>query len=162
MLYYIYYHSASQEQENRQLLNVIKSFPGWAILSPSFFLIREEEKKQNDTDVTILKIKEKVRNVCSSNDEFFIGQMGDKATWQGYGGRLRDWLIENALKKEEKDLQQSFSAADAAKAAYEAIIKAQQRHNTPEVTYDLAGQPGIISADAIPENAVEVPFEEVK
>lgn len=106
MIHYIYYHSSIPELDNEKVLEVIKSCPGWAILSPSFFLVRiDEDKTSVEGESTLQYIKKKLEKVCSSSDEFFIGQMGGSgATWQGYGIRLKNWIIENSHpQKEDED-----------------------------------------------------------
>lgn len=97
MIYYIYYHSASLEQENKKVLEFIKTFRGWAILSTSFFLVSRDDERNNDTDANLIFIRNEMRKVTSQSDEFFIGQLGTESVWQGYGGRLRDWFIKNSV-----------------------------------------------------------------
>jgi len=126
MIYYIYYHSTNPEQNNAKILDTIKSFPAWAILGHSFFLVRKDDKSDADTDVNLLFIKQKFKDVGASTDDFFIGQMGDEAIWQGYGAPLKQWLISNSVKKNEA-ADESFRIGDAAN-------KPQQPQNASDVS----------------------------
>lgn len=105
MIYIIYYRSAFPEQENTKIQELIKSFPGWAILSSSFFLVRKEydEAWKDGKDQNLFEIKQQLNSIGSTNDEFFVSQLGNEAIWQGYGGRLKDWIIRNSLKKDEEE-----------------------------------------------------------
>ena len=114
MIYYIYYHSTNPEQNNAKILDTIKSFPAWAILGHSFFMVRMDYKGNADTDANLLEIKQKLKEVGASADDFFIGQMGDEAIWQGYGVPLKQWLISNSVKANEA-ADESFRKEDATK-----------------------------------------------
>lgn len=103
MIYYIYYHSASPEQENNKIKEFIKTFPGWAVLGPSFYLVFKNDVKDDDTDTNLLYIRSKLKEIGSANDEFFVGQFGNEATWQGYGIPLKNWLIKYSRPINEED-----------------------------------------------------------
>ena len=100
LIYYVYYHSTTLESENPKLLDVIKSFPAWAILGPSFFLVQyDPSMKEEDAGDNLDAIRGKVDAVCGPKDYYFIGRMGDIATWKGYGTNLKAWLMNNAIPK---------------------------------------------------------------
>jgi len=126
MIYFIYYHSSDPDLLNNRVLDVVKEFPGWAVLSPSFFLVRLKKQNTDDRDANLFIIKNKINLVCDPNDEFFVGQLGDESTWQGYGSRLKEWLIKNTLQQDEGN-QENFSLKEAAKAAHKALIATKQK-----------------------------------
>ena len=103
MIYFIYYHTASPEQDNTKIVETIKSFPGWAILGSTFFLVMKEDIVDDDTDTNLLSIRQRLREAGASTDEFFIGQMGDEAVWQGYGAPLKQWLLKYSQKSNDDD-----------------------------------------------------------
>lgn len=119
MIYTIYYHSSSLGQENKKLLDLIKTFPGWAILSPSFFLVRSGNNAINtDRDQYLFEVKHKLTSISSPNDEFFISQLGNESTWQGYGGKLRDWIIRNSRANDSSEAEkESVSQTECNQAA---------------------------------------------
>ena len=106
MIYFIYYHSANPEQGNTKVVETIKSFPGWAILGSTFFLVMKDDVKDNDADPNLSTIKKSLQEAGSSTDEFFIGQLGDEAVWQGYGAPLKQWLLKYSQKN--NDDEESF------------------------------------------------------
>lgn len=126
MIYYIYYHSTNPEQNNAKIIDTVKGFPAWAILGHSFFLVRMDYKGNADTDANLLEIKQKLKEVGASADDFFIGQMGDEAIWQGYGVPLKQWLISNSVKKHEGG-DESFRKGDTTN-------EPQQPQNVPDAT----------------------------
>lgn len=130
MIYFIYYHSSDPDLHNNRVLDVVKEFPGWAVLSPSFFLVRLDDREEDNRDTNLYIIKKKIGLACDQNDEFFVGQLGDESTWQGYGSRLKEWLIKNTLHKDE-DNQENFSLKETVRAAYNALaaMKEKERHS---------------------------------
>ena len=126
MIYFIYYHSSNPDQLNNSVLDVVKEFPGWAVLSPSFFLVRLNKQDSDDRDANLFIIKNKINLVCDHDDEFFVGQLGDESTWQGYGSRLKEWLIKNTLQQGEEN-QENFSLKEAARAAHNALVAMKQK-----------------------------------
>lgn len=127
MIYYIHYYSSNPRDINQKLLDAIKEFPGWAILAPTFFLVRVgEDKEEEGRDANLFVIKNRLNKVCEPEDEFFIGQMGNEATWQGYGSRLRDWLIKNFNPQNEQE-QESFKRPEVVKDA-EGLAAAVRRN----------------------------------
>ena len=115
LLYYVYYHSTTLEAENPKLLDVIKSFPAWAILGPSFFLVQFDPlMKEEDATDNLDAIREKIEAVCGPKDYYFIGRMGDIATWKGYGTNLKAWLVSHALPRPTKG-EDVFSLEETAR-----------------------------------------------
>lgn len=126
MIYYIHYNSSNPAKFNQRLLDTIKEFQGWAILSQTFFLVRVgEDRNEEGRDANLYVIKDRLRQVCDPEDEFFIGQMGNEATWQGYGGRLRDWLNKN-FNHSNTQQQDSFKKTEVKDA--DDLIAALQRN----------------------------------
>lgn len=123
ILYYVYYHSTALESENSKLQDVIQSFPAWAILGPSFFLIQyDASMKEEDAGVNLEAIRKKIDAVCGPRDYYFIGRMGDLATWKGYGTNLKAWLINNAIPTDMKS-SPLFSLQESAHPAQGRHIK---------------------------------------
>ncbi len=134
MIYYIYYRSASSEQENKKVKDFIKTFHGWALLGPSFYLVFKKDAKDGDIDTNLLYIKSKLKEYGFVNDEFFIGQMGSEATWQGYGIPLKNWLIKYSRPINEDD--NNFSLKDRIEAAK----KAAQANEKSASSQDTEGE----------------------
>ncbi len=85
--YIISYDLNSPGKNYENVHKVIDSYPGWAKLGGSAYIIATEE--------TASQIRDKIMEVIDINDQLFVGIVKAPAAWFGMGDKVSDWLKNN-------------------------------------------------------------------
>lgn len=91
MIYTITYIS-QQYKSNQKLIDCIKeNCVGWAILSPSFFLVATAAKEKSEEDIK--QLQDVIAPTLEPSDKIFISLFAGQAIWKGYNSeQLIKWL----------------------------------------------------------------------
>lgn len=85
--YIISYDLSEPGQNYESVINIIKSYSGWARLGGSAYVII--------TDKSAVEVRDKLLKVMDSNDHIFVGVVKSPAAWFGLGDEVSDWLKRN-------------------------------------------------------------------
>lgn len=84
MVYIISYDLQAPTQRYEELITRIKTYPNWACLGGSAYLI-----ETNDTHV---QVRDNLGQVVDGNDKLFVAKVSAPAAWQGYSQEITDWI----------------------------------------------------------------------
>lgn len=86
MLYIITYATANAEQRNEALEHLIQSYPDWAILNNSTFIIH--------TDDNINAVMTSLKECISAEQHYrlFIGRIAPPLSWRGFANGFEEWV----------------------------------------------------------------------
>lgn len=85
--YIISYDLSSPGQKYEELLQKIKSYPLWARLGGSAYVI--------GTPASPVEIRDYLRTHLDKNDKLFVGAINAPAAWVGMGEEVSQWLNNN-------------------------------------------------------------------
>lgn len=84
---YIITYDLSQPGQNYEtLLQRIKSYPQWARLGGSAYIIL--------SDKSHIEIRKYLQEALDANDKLFVGVVSAPAAWYGLGTEVSNWLID--------------------------------------------------------------------
>ena len=86
-LYIITYDLSNPGRNYESLLKRIKSYPSWARLGGSSYLVF--------TDKTATEIRDNLIPSLDSNDKLYVGIMGASAAWIGLASEVSNWIKNN-------------------------------------------------------------------
>jgi hypothetical protein len=75
------------QRNYEELLRVIKSYPGWARLGNSSYLI-------STTDTPAI-VRDNLVSVLNGKDQVFVGWAPAPSAWRGLPHQVGDWIREN-------------------------------------------------------------------
>ena len=91
MVYSITYISAKFNNNQKLIDSIKENCLGWAILSPSFYLVATESKQKSNEDIK--RLHEIVSPFLDPNDKIFISLLAGQASWKGLNSeQLVNWL----------------------------------------------------------------------
>lgn len=85
--YIIYYDLYNPGQNFSKLVNLIKSYPLWARLGGSAYIIGTKD--------TTVSVRDNLQSVLYNNDKLFVGMIKAPAAWIGIGDEVSQWLRNN-------------------------------------------------------------------
>jgi hypothetical protein len=77
-------------QNYEKLIQKIKSYPAWARLGGSSYLIA--------TDATVIQVRDNLGTVLDRNDKLFVGTCPVPSAWHGLPEDVAKWILENQPK----------------------------------------------------------------
>lgn len=81
------YDLSNPGQNYERLIKLIKSYPSWARLGGSAYLIY--------TDVTPVEVRDHLVTVLDSNDKLFVGAAPAPSAWFGMPEDVSKWIQSN-------------------------------------------------------------------
>lgn len=85
MVYIVSYDLKAPTQRYDDLIKKIKSYPNWAFLGGSAYLI--------ETNETHVQVRDNLNNALDGNDQLFVGKVSAPAAWHGLSKEVSDWII---------------------------------------------------------------------
>lgn len=85
MVYIVSYDLKEPTQRYDELVNAIKTYPDWACIGRSVYLI-----ESNDTHVAI---RDNLGRFVDGNDKLFVGHINAPAAWKGYSDTISEWVL---------------------------------------------------------------------
>lgn len=85
--YIISYDLSEPGQNYEDVLDVIQSYPAWARLGGSTYVVL--------TSDSTVSIRDGLMEIMDSNDQLFVGAIHAPAAWFGLGDEVSDWLKKN-------------------------------------------------------------------
>ena len=85
--YIISYDLLTPGKNYEDLLKKIKSYPMWARLGGSAYIVITEN--------TAVEIRDNLKPFLDSNDKLFVGTLIAPAAWTGLSDEVSKWIIEN-------------------------------------------------------------------
>lgn len=85
MVYIVSYDLRKPTQRYDELVNAIKTYPNWACLGGSAYLIESNE--------THVAIRDNLGRFIDGNDKLFVGHISAPAAWKGYGDEVSNWIL---------------------------------------------------------------------
>lgn len=89
-VFIVTYELADPGKNYQRLLKEIKTYPAWARLSQSSYLIA--------TDATVAQVRNNLKTVLVSSDKLFVGTCPVPSAWHGLPDNVRKWILENQPK----------------------------------------------------------------
>lgn len=86
MLFIITYATANAEQRNEALEQLIQSYPDWAILNNSTFIIHTDDS-MNDV---MRRLKESIP--VEQHYRLFMGRIAPPLSWRGFANGFEEWV----------------------------------------------------------------------
>jgi hypothetical protein len=83
----ISYDLMNPGQSYEPLVKLIKSYPSWARLGGSAYLIL--------TDATPVQVRDRLRQALDVNDKLFVGVAPAPSAWVGMPEEVSKWIHEN-------------------------------------------------------------------
>ena len=84
--YIISYDLHKPGQNYEELLKRIKSYPNWARLGGSAYVIQTENSH--------VQVRDYLNEVLDTNDKIFVGTVSAPAAWYGLGEEVSNWLLD--------------------------------------------------------------------
>lgn len=81
------YDLSNPGQNYESLLRLIKSYPSWARLGGSAYLIA--------TDRTPVQVRDHLRAALDRNDKLFVGSAPPPSAWWGMPDDVSNWIHQN-------------------------------------------------------------------
>jgi len=86
-VYIITYDLSNPGRNYEALLKLIKSYPAWARLGGSSYLVLTEQ--------STVQIRDYLTPALDTNDSLFVGLMSNVAAWRGLGDEVSNWIKDN-------------------------------------------------------------------
>ncbi len=89
MAYIISYVPSTQGMRNSKLIDQVKTYPSWAILSAFTYVVTVEPEWNS------VSIRENLTPYLKLNDKLFVAELTGRAAWRAFNKNMSDWLKKN-------------------------------------------------------------------
>ena len=86
---YIISYVPSTQTRNGKLIDQIRSYPSWAIMSAYTFIITTSPDMKSTT------IREELTPYLRQNDKLFVAELSGQAAWRAFDSNMSNWLKKN-------------------------------------------------------------------